>query len=699
MPNGPHQNQKIEGSSIENSQLQLGQTNSGDLNHIQGSNNWIFKFVLNLSKRPELTHLQASRYRHALLDRVRKFWIEGDSEQSLFNKIRIEVGLEQCFAKLALEYEIFEKSRQSSSIGTRVSEKFFDQVGRGRALLILGESGAGKTTILLELAKDLLAKAEQNASQPMPVVFNLSSWSRQPLADWLVQQLNESPYCFSPLHIKAWLRDEQLSLLLDGLNEINSKESRELCVGAINEFRRQYSAVDIIICSQTRSYESLSTQLDFLHDKISINPLKIEQIEDYLSQASDLEAIRAALHSDSVLQGMLSTPLMLNVTILAYRGESVDELLYLGSEKLRDRLWDIYIQNIWERTKGTSYYSRKRAMNWLIWLAKRMKRSSKIFLIERLQPDHLQNSKQKHIYGFLLLYTCTWLILFPLAHIVGMFMFPGSLKVGDLGDMLLNFVMFILFSSYFTALIYKEDKNIWRQKIEAVEVLSWSLKDVFEFMIDGLTYPFKVDDRYREFRGRQDSREQYILAHPILMTLLYVVALPIFLPYIWTIRLICSPIAGVSISELDRKIEPNQGVWRSLKNSMIGGFVGGLTGMLAGQCLILSFLWIVYLSDLLNSANEIVEFTNIYIFIKTGLVCGLIGLYLGWLFCGGTTAIQHFILRLILSKTGKTPYNYSHFLDWATERLFLQKVGGGYKFIHPSLVEHFAQMGENPQRR
>ncbi|MHC5821207.1 MAG: NACHT domain-containing protein, partial [Nostoc sp.] len=58
----------------------------------------------------------------------------------------------------------------------------------------------------------------------------------------------------------------------------------------------------------------------------------------------------------------------------------------------------------------------------------------------------------------------------------------------------------------------------------------------------------------------------------------------------------------------------------------------------------------------------------------------------------GLACIQHLVLRLILSFKGNIPWNYAGFLDYATERIFLQKVGGGYIFIHRLLLEHFAQM-------
>jgi hypothetical protein len=62
-----------------------------------------------------------------------------------------------------------------------------------QALLILGAPGSGKSTLMLELARDRLAQARRNASLPVPVVFHLSTWAgeRLALADWLVDELDK----------------------------------------------------------------------------------------------------------------------------------------------------------------------------------------------------------------------------------------------------------------------------------------------------------------------------------------------------------------------------------------------------------------------------------------------------------------------------------------------------------------------------
>ena len=74
------------------------------------------------------------------------------------------------------------------------------------------------------------------------------------------------------------------------------------------------------------------------------------------------------------------------------------------------------------------------------------------------------------------------------------------------------------------------------------------------------------------------------------------------------------------------------------------------------------------------------------------LIVGLFGGLIGGLSGGGLACLRHFSLRWMLYRIGYTPWNYARFLNYATERLFLQKVGGGYIFIHRMLLEHFAQM-------
>jgi hypothetical protein len=81
-----------------------------------------------------------------------------------------------------------------------------------------------------------------------------------------------------------------------------------------------------------------------------------------------------------------------------------------------------------------------------------------------------------------------------------------------------------------------------------------------------------------------------------------------------------------------------------------------------------------------------------------GLIVGmLVGLYfglLGALWYGGADAIQHAVLRSLLWRRGAIPWRLPRFLDFCTRLIFLQRVGGGYRFVHGALMAHFARRGD-----
>ena len=77
-----------------------------------------------------------------------------------------------------------------------------------------------------------------------------------------------------------------------------------------------------------------------------------------------------------------------------------------------------------------------------------------------------------------------------------------------------------------------------------------------------------------------------------------------------------------------------------------------------------------------------------------GTLYGLIA----FVWYGAQDVIQHYLLRFILYWRGHTPLRYANFLDYAARLVFLQKVGGGYIFIHRLLLEHFATMEDERKK-
>ena len=169
-------------------------------------------------------------------------------------------------------------------------------------LLILGDPGSGKTTTLLILARDLLRRAELDEQHPIPVVFNLSSWSEDqpPLTEWLVEELN-SKYQVPRKVGTQWVENDELLLLLDGLDEV-AENVRDACVQTINDYRSEHGFVDVVVCSRIKDYEVLTGQLK-LNGAIVIQPLDDAQIVQYLDGlGADVAVVRELITRDAQLR-------------------------------------------------------------------------------------------------------------------------------------------------------------------------------------------------------------------------------------------------------------------------------------------------------------------------------------------------------------------------------------------------------------
>ena len=344
--------------------------------------------------------------RQAMLNRVRDFWVKGVLERSLHEEARIELGLEErrdAVAERPWDVILRTPDRPDCTLpsGTKISD-VFERVGR--SLLILGEPGAGKTTTLLELAKEMINRAEKDFTEKEPVVFNLSSWTdpKQPIADWLAEELR-AKYNFPKKIAALSVEKDSLLFLLDGLDEV-ADDRKEACVDAINSYLDEHSAM-AAVCCRKEVYEAHDVKLK-LQSAVLLQPLTPQQIDGYLQRLSpDLDSLREALRSDRGLQEFAKTPLILSIMTLAYRGISVESLPSLGStEERRGHLFETYVDRMFERTTriDPKLFPKEKTIHWLSWLARKMSESNQtIFLIERMQPSWLETKAQRRLYFIL----------------------------------------------------------------------------------------------------------------------------------------------------------------------------------------------------------------------------------------------------------------------------------------------------------
>jgi len=152
---------------------------------------------------------------------------------------------------------------------------------------------------------------------------------------------------------------------------------------------------------------------------------------------------------------------------------------------------------------------------------------------------------------------------------------------------------------------------------------------------------------------------------------------------------------GLNSSILETKTAPGQGIRLSSRNAFRAWIVFTLmfalvfaliSGVVSGLALVIQDG-----RPPLNGLIEGLTFGVTYFFAK-GLLFGMTEGLLAALWYGGLDLVQHYTLRLVLWQNGHIPRNYIHFLDYASDHIFLHKVGGGYIFIHRLLMEHFAAL-------
>ncbi|MCA1992017.1 MAG: NACHT domain-containing protein, partial [Coleofasciculus sp. S288] len=645
---------------------------------------------------------QEAENRQILLNKVNNSWIRKVLEHSLQSQLRIELGLEERFNAIALSchmaWETSDQHKRPLPLGTRVIDKF-DELGTGRTLLILGEPGSGKTTMLLELARDLLADAQEDGTLPIPVVLNLSSWGSNPriktLADWLVGELNKN-YQVPQSQGNTWVKHQKLLLLLDGLDEVKA-EQRELCLKAINHFIQAHGRTEIVVCSRIQDYNALSEKL-CLQAAIYLQPLTSEQIYSYFEQAGDeLAALRTVWHDDDTLQELAINPLMLNIMSSAYQGKSVNDLPEMNSlEDRRQHLFDTYIVKMLERRGGSRMYSKERSLHWLTVLAQKMLQESQtVFFIERLQPTWLHTNTQllinrigvKLLAGLVCGLTAalhfSTQVTSDLQSLLLLVM-PGVIAgaiSGLLSMIIPGFVSGLLFA-LLVALI------VWHRVLQEIPNLMTLLSPL---LIDGIIFgiflslissDIRVVDTIKWSWAKAKKYSLialefgliYVIVRFLLARQYYVehgfhfIALELLIAFI-----LAGLVGGLSRGDtIDKNSIPNQGIWSSAINIGILFTIFVPIGMICG--------WIYAEKQ--------------YEAISIGLSVGILTALVGGQF-SGLVLIQHFSLRVILWWNRYIPWNYAQFLDYAAERIFLNKVGGGYIFTHRLLLEHFASLPLN----
>ncbi|MDM8520285.1 NACHT domain-containing protein [Anaerolineales bacterium HSG6] len=600
-----------------------------------------------------LNQLPPDPYLPQLAELVRTVWVDQYLNSALLEAIYIDLGLAQQpdavqaqpkpFANLNMRLQRADQplpaDEPSATEMVGVYEAYQQAQGH---LLILGQPGAGKTTTLAHLTEQLLTEAEQNPNYPVPVIFNLSSWAakQQPLAEWLVEELWQQ-YQVSRKQGKKWIKEQRLAIMLDGLDEV-AVTAREACVQAINAYREDDYMGPLVVCSRLLDYQALTERLQ-LKQAIVLQPLTLSQRADYFDRLSHGSTdFLARLEQDTALQELLETPLLLNIITLTYGYANAPALPQAEGDSLRHEIYTAYTERMFERLgrSQTLLYPKAQILRYLYYLALQLEKHELTqFSVGQIRGSWLLEGKVqlyynvfvKTLYGLrmgAILGIMIWLLMGGFAGVVAMliFMLISQLLISLLGD----------------GVEYYED------------------------------IPFK----------RSYSLSNIQLKHAIFMVIL-MTSCGMFLGSIrlysgennlisWLIGGLILGLFGVGSifkDELPAVLISSQEIDNCRKNT-VSNTILNLLLLIGG-----TIWWFIYPN---HGIRMMIEFIVMFGFI--------FGLSIG----GGFFLTQHYLRLFILNRHNLLPFKLIPFLDHATDLIFLQRIGGSYRFIHRTVQEFFA---------
>ncbi len=369
------------------------------------------------------------RNRLRMIQKVRAFWITGVLEPSLYEAPLITPELRERQDAVANPWErtLHQVRKHSPALtaGSSITE-IYDAAGG--ELLILGEAGSGKTTLLLQLARALLDRAEQDESAPIAVIFLLSSWTEKQLSieQWLSEELN-SKYQVPRLLGGMWLRSEILLPLLDGLDEV-PESARSACIVAINTYKQEHGLSSLVVCSRLTDYLLFPPRVH-LQRAVVVQPLTIQQVANYFLNAGEkFHFLFQILRADPILQRLITTPLMLNIFMLAYQDKAPEDLRGIHSaSNYYQHIFRTYVEQMLQRHPAMASslsHTPQQLISWLTSLARKMQQQSQVvFYIEQIQPEWIDKKRWQQVY--------MWLAV----------LLPGAL-IGALTGLLSNDVLF-----------------------------------------------------------------------------------------------------------------------------------------------------------------------------------------------------------------------------------------------------------------
>lgn len=588
-------------------------------------------------------------------------------------------------------------------------------------LLVLGAPGAGKTMLIVELAQALTARAQADPRARIPVVLNVAAWrGGQTMRGWLPSALRDALGC-SKRFASQLANGDELLLLLDGLDEV-AADQRAACVQAINEYLGERDLTPpLAVACRSQVYAGLGAKLQ-IAGAVELAPLDLATVERTLAGLPEVRGVLAALQTDTLLRELATTPLMINVLLLAHGGMAMPLMQSQTVEERRRALWITYVQRMLIQHPMEQPWRAVQALRRLRWLAQRLRvEHTANFLIDDLQPQMLPSRRLRWCYRGLSGLAIGLAIGLASAVVIGL---ASGLFSGLQSGLVTGLFMGVLSGLRIRMRIQREEEICWswaRIRAQLSRALASGLLfgvpfgvlfspsvGVFLGLLAGLGLTLNAGWQSADLPVHQapmqgiriSSKAGLMHAFPWLLGGMFGIGWGKVLGE--GHELLGLLLGEQLVGHLGSALV--DGLVAVLMGALFGGMVGRLVNGLPSG-------WQVAEPRALSGQDRPVtrgaRLMALLPWALGGVLGGMLGVSLAYLFVcvlmiglnvglfvGLNTAIQHYTLRLVLARADMLPFRAVTFLEAMSARLLLERDGALYRFRHLLLRDFFADLSD-----
>src|SRR6266480_1469033 len=143
--------------------------------------------------------------------------------------------------------------------------EYYQSLSPGR-LVVLGDAGAGKTVLVLELLIRLLETRQDDTGKPVPVLISAAAYdTRLTWEDWLAGHL-ALRFGIGAKAAARLVRDGRILPVVDGVDEMDpagsGQERARTLVSALNASIRGREKAPVVVTCRLGEYQALMREID-----------------------------------------------------------------------------------------------------------------------------------------------------------------------------------------------------------------------------------------------------------------------------------------------------------------------------------------------------------------------------------------------------------------------------------------------------